>query len=152
MRQHCREHRPAGWAGASGRLCGLLVALAILLPAPADAGRHAVSQRPHWEVGALDAELSRACRRQHFNQIVDHRLFIAYAGDRGTGVTGVAKRGWNLRDPEGRAAPDATYHFADDGLSTCRVYVAREPRSPASPGSPAGSAGQAPASTQQKAR
>jgi hypothetical protein len=98
---------------------------ALLLPGQAVAARYATSQRPHWAVGAIDAGLSAACRRGRFNQIVDQRRHIAYAGEIGSGVTGIAKRGWNLREPDGQASAEATYHFADDGLSTCRVYVAK---------------------------
>ena len=129
--QACRTGGGTGGRTSNRRLTlAALAVLSMVASAPAEAGRYAVSQRPHWEVGTLDAEMSRACRKHRFNQLVDHRLFIAYGGERGAGVTGVAKRGWNLRDPDGRAAPDATYHFADDGLSTCRVYVAREPATP----------------------
>jgi hypothetical protein len=100
--------------------------LGVMIPSASSADRYATSQRPHWEVGNIDAGLSNACRRLRFNQIADHRLHISYRGEIGAGVTGVAKKGWNLRDPDGRAETGATYHFADDGLSTCRVYVVRE--------------------------
>lgn len=119
-----------------------LVALAVplllaglLVPSRSDAGdavRYATSQQPHWKVGDLDRDLSDACRRNRFNQLSDRHLYISYLGQDGAGVTGVARKGWNLRDPDGRALPEATYHFADDGLSTCRVYVAKE-KPPAKP-------------------
>jgi len=110
---------------------GFWLAMALLLAAasPVDAAdtvRHSASQRPHWEVGDIDVGLSEACRRNRFNQISDTQRYIAYRGETGAGVTGIARQGWNLRDPEKRSAPEATYHFADDGLSTCRVYVSKE--------------------------
>ena len=108
---------------------GLAVVL-LLLPTAAGADRYASSQHPHWEVGDPNPELSAACRRGRFNQMADHRLHISYRGELGAGITGVAKKGWNLRDPDGRAEPGASYHFADDGLSTCRVYVAKERPAP----------------------
>jgi hypothetical protein len=40
------------------------------------------------------------------------------------GMTGVAKYGWNLHDPRGKALPDMTYHFINDGYSDCKVFVA----------------------------
>jgi hypothetical protein len=104
-------------------LCAVLL---VALPPPAGAAPYASSQRPHWHVGRIDAALSGACRRGRFNQIAEHRLFIAYRGEIGAGVTGIGRRGWNLRDPDGMAADGVTYHFADDGLSTCRVYAARD--------------------------
>ena len=92
--------------------------------AGADSVRHGTSRRPYWEVGRLDPALSTACRQQRFNQVVDHGLYIAYQGEAGSGVTGVARKEWNLQDPDHRSVAGVTYHFADDGLSTCRVYVA----------------------------
>ncbi|MBK8175000.1 MAG: hypothetical protein IPK66_06970 [Rhodospirillales bacterium] len=88
------------------------------------ADRYATSQSPHWRVGDVNPALSAACRKHRFNQIVDQRRFIAYLGNVGDGITGIAKKGWNLRDPDRQGVDHATYHFADDGLSTCRVYVA----------------------------
>jgi hypothetical protein len=127
--KHRRHANGTGLRPQPSRTC-LVLALILLPiigdPTAANAGRYTRSQRPHWEVGDIDADLSRACRRGRFNQVADHRLHIAYRGEKGAGVTGIAKRGWNLRDPNGLAQPGATYHFADDGYSTCRVYVARD--------------------------
>ena len=107
-------------------LAGTLLAMALGAGASvAHAERHATSQRAVWDVGRLDPALSEACRRGRFNQIADHRRHIAYRGEVGAGTTGIARKDWNLRDPDGRADAAATYHFADDGMSTCRVYVAR---------------------------
>jgi hypothetical protein len=120
---------PDGTTRLGSRLVALLAALffALALPAgDADAGRHARSRQPHWKVGELDRDLSNACRRGRFNQRSDHRRHIGYVGELGAGTTGIARQGWNLRDPERRSKPEDTYHFADDGLSTCRVYVARD--------------------------
>jgi hypothetical protein len=89
--------------------------------------RYAVSLRPYWQVGQLDPELSDACRRLRFNQERPFRLYVGYAVRLGAGITGVARRGWNLRDPEGLAKFGLTYHFFDDGYSGCRVYVAGRP-------------------------
>ena len=111
-------------------LAGTLLAVAMWAGSGvAHAERHATTQRAQWDVGKLDSGLSEACRRGQFNQIADHHRHIAYRGEVGAGTTGIAKKGWNLRDPGARADPMATYHFADDGLSTCRVYVAR-PKTP----------------------
>lgn len=106
-----------------------ILAIAVLgsvtsLAGAAQAGRYANSRSPYWQVGKPDSQLSTACKFNRFNQVKDLRLFIGYLGDRGMGVTGVAQKGWNLRDPGGLAKAGLTYHFADDGLSTCRVYVA----------------------------
>lgn len=93
----------------------------------AQAGTYARSWQPYWTVGTLDTDLSLACRRGRFNQRSDHRRHIGYLGESGGGTTGIARQNWNLRDPERRSRPEETYHFADDGMSTCRVYVAKDP-------------------------
>ncbi|MBE1237007.1 hypothetical protein IHV25_05025 [Phaeovibrio sulfidiphilus] len=80
------------------------------------------------KVGTLDPALSRSCREGMFNQIRKDRLYIGYFGP-GPGrrtLTGIAKQGFNLHDPTGRAEPDTTYHFHNDGYSDCLVFVARE--------------------------
>lgn len=81
---------------------------------------------PYWNVGNLDKELSLLCRRDQFNQVQKTRLKIWYTGkdNIGRGNTGVAKQGWNLRDPLRKALPDRTYHFVNDGYSDCKVFVA----------------------------
>ncbi|MGF1641531.1 MAG: hypothetical protein ACFCUO_11340 [Rhodospirillales bacterium] len=111
------------WAGrlAIGAAAGLLAASVI---GRAEAGRYARSERPYWEVGRLDPALTDACRRSVFNQIHDQRLHIGFGGEAGAGTVGVAKLGWNLRDLTGLARPRVTYHFFNDGHSTCRVFVA----------------------------
>lgn len=123
----------AGTLRAGTRTAALAVASVLtfaltfaLSGGDAHAGRHAKSQQPHWNVGQLDRDLSNACRHGRFNQRSDHRRYIGYLGDAGAGTTGIARQSWNLRDPDRRSKPDATYHFADDGLSTCRVYVATD--------------------------
>jgi hypothetical protein len=90
-------------------------------------GRWATSNAPYWKVGTIDNRLTDACQRLQFNQRHHDRLFIGYTGERGKGVTGIATKEWNLRDPLGLAKPGFTYHFFNDGFSDCRVYVAKSP-------------------------
>jgi hypothetical protein len=120
-----------GWTGgrfarSAALLSALLLPFVGIDPAAADR-RHAVSRSPYWQVGRFDPALSEACRRFRFNQERPLRLYLGYAGEPGSGTTGVARRGWNLRDPEGMAKAGLTYHFFDDGYSDCRVYVADRP-------------------------
>ncbi len=90
-------------------------------------GRWATSSAPYWKVGKPDSRLTNACQQLQFNQRHYDRLFIGYAGERGKGVTGIATKEWNLRDPLSLARPGFTYHFFNDGFSDCRVYVAKTP-------------------------
>ncbi len=99
-------------------------AVAVLAAGQATAGKYGASRQPYWRVGTLDRNLSAACRRGEFNQLLPMRSTIGYSGEAGQGVTGIAKLGWNLRDPKGRALPGMTYHFYNDGYSNCRVYIA----------------------------
>lgn len=89
--------------------------------------RWATSKAPYWKVGTIDNRLTSACQRLQFNQRQYDRLFIGYAGERGKGVTGIATKEWNLRDPLNLARPGFTYHFFNDGFSDCRVYAAKTP-------------------------
>ena len=86
--------------------------------------RYATSRSPYWDVGRRDLELSQLCRLGQFNQRRIAALYITYIGEVGRGLTGVATQGFNLRDPQQLAAPDATYHFYADGTSQCQVFVA----------------------------
>ena len=54
----------------------------------------------------------------------DLQLRIGFNGPVGQGTTGVAQKGWNLRDPGNLGLPGFTFHFFNDGYSNCRVYVA----------------------------
>lgn len=92
------------------------------IPVP---GRYATTGEPYWRVGNVSKPLSLACQRGNFNQIEYYRLNIAYRGRQGAGVTGIATKEWNLRDPGGLAENDVTYHFFNDGYSNCKVYAAR---------------------------
>lgn len=109
----------------------LALALALLpalppSPALAQGAMYGWSERPYWEVGRLDRELSLLCRQSRFNQQQKQRLKIWFTGrdNIGRGSTGVAKQGWNLIDPTGKAVPNVTYHFVNDGFSNCKVFVA----------------------------
>lgn len=107
----------------------LLALLAALAAAPAGAydaepRRYATSTAPYWSVGNLDQELSRLCKQGKFNQKRIGEMYIAFIGDEGKGVTGVAKVGYNLFDPMRKADPAKTYHFFSDATTNCRVYVA----------------------------
>jgi hypothetical protein len=89
--------------------------------------QYGASSAAYWQVGDIQPELSRLCRRGQFNQIFKDGLYIGFGGRGNPGgvtVTGIAKRGFNLRDPLGKAVAGTTYHFKDDGYSTCRVYEA----------------------------
>lgn len=101
------------------------LALALFGVQTADAARYATSRSPMWQVGQINRALSDACQRGLFNQLIIQNINIGYIGDEGRGVTGMAMKGWNLRDPQARAEVNVTYHFYNDGYSNCRVYVAR---------------------------
>ena len=92
------------------------------------ASEYAVTKQPIWKVGNLDKNLSFACRRGRFNQAFSLRLTVGYTGKKGQGITGIAQKGWNLKDPKNLSLPGFTYHFFHDGLSNCRVYVAVNPK------------------------
>jgi len=106
-------------AAVAGAAMAVIVGTGI-----AEAGRYASSKSPYWLVGRLDQRLSAACRKGEFNQRRDMRIFIGYNGPDGKASPGVARREWNLKDRRGLAVPGVTYHFFDDGYSTCKVYVA----------------------------
>lgn len=111
------------------RLLPLLTTLAVLGTAPAGAydaepRRYATSTAPYWSVGTLNQELSRLCKQGQFNQKRIGEMYIAFIGEEGKGVTGIAKVGYNLYDPQRKADPAKTYHFFSDATTNCRVYVA----------------------------
>lgn len=125
------------WKDHQNRLrsaCVGALALAALgfFGTDAKASRYATSASPLWRVGRPDAALTQACRRWQFNQLKEQRLFIGFVGDNGRGITGIAKLGWNLRDPLRLARPGLTYHFVHDGQSTCTVFVAGKATIPTS--------------------
>lgn len=112
-------------------LAGAVLAAMILAGFGAGAADpYARSQSPHWKVGRLDPALSHACRRLQFNQRNAFDTFIGFYGARGRGSTGVAQKNWNLDDPLGLARAGFTYHFFNDGLSDCTVYVAGRAEGP----------------------
>jgi len=88
------------------------------------ASRFAISKSPYWAVGNRDEDLSRACQSGRFNQLEHYRVYIAFEGERGRGIVGVARKGTNLYDPGKLAAPGVYYHFHNDGYADCRVFVA----------------------------
>jgi len=104
-----------------------LAALALVLFGvnTAEAGQYATSRSPIWQVGQINRALSDACQGGFFNQLKVQNHNIGYIGDEGRGVTGMAMKDWNLRDPQNLAEGNVTYHFYNDGYSNCRVYVAR---------------------------
>ncbi len=106
-------------------LFAAIVALALPMGTnDAAADRYARSNSPYWKVGRLDPGLTQACRKLQFNQRNALSPYIGFAGERGRGSTGIAKKDWNLNDPLGLARPGFTYHFFNDGLSDCTVFVA----------------------------
>ncbi|GEO81902.1 hypothetical protein [Pararhodospirillum oryzae] len=118
------------------RALGVMLALAVIGAAGLAAEPGWAQERtraygkataPFWKVGSLRKDLSALCRRGEFNQVKKDSLFIGYVGtDPGERtLTGIAKKGYNLIDPTGKAEDNVTYHFHNDGYSTCRVYEAR---------------------------
>lgn len=91
---------------------------------PARAGTYASSESEYWKVGTYDDYLSKACRRGVFNQSKSHRYNIKFVGEDGRAITGIAKKGWNLKDPRRLAEDGYTFHFFHDGYSDCKVYKA----------------------------
>ncbi|MGC2857329.1 hypothetical protein ACM64Y_17810 [Novispirillum sp. DQ9] len=109
----------------------LLAAAALVLVAATPAGaydaeprRYATSTAPYWSVGTLNQDLSRLCQQGRFNQKRIGEMYIAFIGEEGKGITGIAKTGYNLYDPENKADPAKTYHFFSDATTNCKVYVA----------------------------
>ena len=110
----------------------MIFAAGVLLSGPfaggsawAGSGQFARTNSPYWHVGQYNDTLSEACQRNFFNQKKIQNLNIGYYGETGMGVTGIATRDWNLRDPRGLAEPNTTYHFFNDGYSNCKVYIAK---------------------------
>ena len=91
-------------------------------------GQYATSQSPYWAVGNVSKELSIACREGNFRQRKYLYYSIGYLGKKGRGITGIAKKGWNLFDPMGLARSEYTYHFFNQGYSNCKVFVAKTPQ------------------------
>ena len=108
----------------------LFAVLLLALPWPSMAAKFHNTQHPIRDVGTLDIELSIACQHHAFNQIKVQKLLIGYEGKYGRGITGIATKDHNLRDPQGLARDNVTYHFHNDGYSDCQVYTAhsRAPR------------------------
>ena len=91
---------------------------------------YARSNSPYWKVGRLDPALTQACRKLQFNQRNAFSTTIGFAGKRGRGSTGAAQKDRNLDDPLGLARDGFTYHFFNDGLSDCTVFVAGKAAGP----------------------
>lgn len=102
----------------------------VLISGDAAAEAYARSKSPYWKVGRLDPALTRACRKLQFNQRNAFGSSIGFSGDRGRGSTGAARKDWNLDDPLGLARDGLTYHFFNDGLSDCTVFVAGKAAGP----------------------
>lgn len=108
---------------------GLLIAILAVAPMTAAAfdtapRRYGTSTAPYWEVGNINRELSSYCRAGQFNQKRIAELYFSFVGEKGSGLLGIAKRDYNLRDPQGKALPDVSYYFYSDGTSQCKVYTA----------------------------
>ncbi len=92
-------------------MAGLAAAFAVPVPggeSEAGSRKHAYSQNPYWAVGQYNNVLSDACQRNFFNQKQIQNLTNGYHGDQGMGITGIATREWNLRDPKGLATQNIT--------------------------------------------
>lgn len=121
--------------------CAFAVATIVLFAVGAQAankvkGEYANSRSPLYKVGDLNPKLSRLCRQGLFKQRKLLLLSIGYIGDKGEGITGIAKQDYNLYDPTKASEPDKTYHFFNQGYSNCRVYVAVTPPPPRPPAPP----------------
>lgn len=92
-----------------------------------DKAQYGRTTSPYWVIGTPDKHLSRACQRREFSQKRQLRYTIAFVGTKGRALTGIATINWNLFDPKGFAEPLKTYHFYNDGLSNCAVYVSPQP-------------------------
>lgn len=92
-----------------------------------DKAIYGYSTAPYWSVGDYSQSLSRACQQRLFGQKRQFRYVIAFVGQTGRAITGIASKNWNLYDPRGLALPGQTYHFFNDGYSNCSVYVAQQP-------------------------
>ena len=88
------------------------------------AGQYATSKSPYWRVGDINSALSTLCQKRLFNQVRQLNVHIGYLGKVGKGVTGVAQKYWNLKDPTNVGIPGLTYHFFNDGYSNCKVFTA----------------------------
>lgn len=93
-----------------------------------DKAIYGYSTAPYSSVGAFSAKLSRACQQRLFSQKRQYRYIIAFIGQEGRAITGIASSSWNLYDPTGLAEPRKTYHFFNDGFSNCEVYISEQPR------------------------
>ncbi|MEQ8194705.1 MAG: hypothetical protein RIB59_09480 [Rhodospirillales bacterium] len=102
-------------------------ALAFVSVPSAHAVQYATSKSPYWRVGDVNKDLSSLCQRRLFNQMRHMSLHIGYIGGVGKGITGIAKKGWNLHDPTNVGVPGLTYHFFNDGYSNCKVFTAGQP-------------------------
>jgi hypothetical protein len=112
--------------------CAIAAIATMMLASSGDAAADANgrSSSPYWKVGRLDPLLTQACRKQQFNQRHAFSASIGFAGTRGRGSTGAAQKDWNLDDPSGLARAGFTYHFFNDGLSDCTVFVAGKAAGP----------------------
>ena len=90
----------------------------------AQAGQYATSKSPYWRVGDINKVLSNLCQKRLFNQVRRLNLRIGYLGKVGKGVTGIAQKYWNLKDPTNISISGLTYHFYNDGFSNCKVFTA----------------------------
>lgn len=113
----------------AGTVACTVAGVVLWQPSPAGAWDtntrvYATSTSPYWDVGRRDDELSRLCSLGQFNQKRVAQVYIQFHGEKGRGITGIAKRDFNLRDPSGKAEDGKTYHFYADGTSQCQVFVA----------------------------
>ncbi|MEX2449466.1 MAG: hypothetical protein WD407_01270 [Rhodospirillales bacterium] len=107
--------------GTVGFFLAAMIAAAVV---PVQSAQYATSKSPYWRVGDVNEKLSSLCQRRLFNQVSHLQWHIGYIGGPGKGVTGIAKKGWNLSDPTNVGVPGITYHFFNDGYSNCKVYTA----------------------------
>lgn len=106
----------------SAGACALLPGIAVAYDEHST--QWGTSTDPYWKVGARDNALSLLCRQGTFNEVRLNYYYISFVGKDGRGIVGIAKVGFNLRDPAGKGDPTKTYHFYEDGTSDCAVFVA----------------------------
>jgi len=122
------KHFQKSWL-ATRVFSGVLLCLFVLSAGfnGALAGQYATSKSPYWRVGVINKDLSALCQKRLFNQVRRLNLNIGYLGKVGKGITGVAQKYWNLKDPTNIGIDGLTYHFFNDGFSNCKVFTAGKP-------------------------
>lgn len=115
-------------AGIFGFMVG---ATAVMLPLAAQAfddhsTQYGISDQPLYKVGTHNSPLSLLCRQGKFNEVRINYYYMTFTNPEWGGAVGIAKKNFNLYDPEQKAIPTETYFFYQDGTSECAVYLAKD--------------------------